>query len=104
MSDQLDVSYFKKNLEVILSSITYYTPEEMERTLLTLAAVLTADKPDFDITKHEWCSKYNMDCSVDDKSIHFEDVTESVGSIIMLNKADAIAIAKHFKLTGDDLS
>ncbi len=104
MSDKLDVSYFKKNLEVILSSITYYTAEEMERTLLTLAAVLAADKPDFDITKHEWSDKNLFsDGSMYQGKLQIVE-NDVIDGIVHLSKADTIALAKHFKLTAEDLS
>ena len=59
-------------------------------------------KPDFDITKHKFS----------DENIRVLDVTDDVSIDFYLNdleregfiqKIDAIAIAKHFKLTGDDL-
>ena len=103
MSDKLDVSYFKKNLEVILSSITYYTAEEMERTLLTLAAVLAADKPDFDITKHEWNDPDIKRLVVKKgESVWIGFEREVIDTII--SKADSIAIAKALGVTAEDLS
>ncbi len=54
---------------------------------------------DFDITKHEW-----SDASIIDSNGCDDDVQISSPELqVYLNKADTIALAKHFKLTAEDL-
>jgi len=54
---------------------------------------------EFDITKHEWFDSGVEDVSIGENSIYLGiDSGEYYGAKIEHNKADAIAIAKHFKL------
>ena len=56
----------------------------------------------FDITKHEW-SDCDIDSATPDGGELFIDDRDYEISSISINKDDAIAIAKHFGLTAEDL-
>lgn len=63
------------------------------------------NKP-FDITQHEWGSGDFIDvfkAHTDDTHLHFFIAPYCHGKT-WINKSDAIAIAKHFKLKAEDLS
>ncbi len=56
----------------------------------------------FDINSHNW-SDYDIgEVRVDGGKLFIEGRDYDISSVI-LNKQDAIAIAKHFKLTSEDL-
>lgn len=55
---------------------------------------------DFDITQHEWS---DSDINCNKKSDHLMIESNAGLSGFFLEEADAIAIAKHFGLTAEDL-
>ena len=62
-------------------------------------------KPKFDITKHEWQGGHEIrSCLVYDDVIELNIDLRGEDEEAYLNKADAIAIAKHFKLKESDLA
>lgn len=63
-------------------------------------AVMRPIKP-FDITQHEW-SDDNMDRAISSSDVITLDFFDSALSVA-LSKSDVVAIAKHFKLTAEDL-
>ncbi len=60
------------------------------------------EKP-FDITKHEWSDKnlFSDGSMYQDK---LQIVEHDADGMVYLSKLDSIALAKHFKLTAEDLS
>ena len=69
--------------------------------------VVVSDEKPFDITQHEWSDeKLSFSGGTFDVDFgHCTNSDDSVSEVVNLdfNKADAIAIAKHFKLTAEDL-
>ena len=55
---------------------------------------------DFDITKHEWSDTSIWDCHAGADEVQLENPELETN----FEKLDAIALAKHFKLTAEDLS
>ena len=61
-------------------------------------------KADFDITKHEWDDEdIKLDADPISSSVDFLIAQNEDGQMYLL-KSDAIALAKHFKLTPGDLT
>ena len=59
---------------------------------------------EFDITKHEWSDKNLFsDGSMYQGKLQIVE-NDVIDGIVHLSKADTIALAKHFKLTAEDLS
>ena len=54
---------------------------------------------DFDITRYEWSDSGIEDCGPSDGVVQIYNPEQ----ITSIGKADAIALAKHFKLTEADL-
>ena len=68
-------------------------------------SVYVAGDKSFDIAHHEWSSGDFIDvfkAYTDDPHLHFIIAPYCHGRSL-INKDDAIAIAKHFKLTAEDL-
>lgn len=70
--------------------------------------VYVADEKPFDITQHEW-SDERLSHDGDTLNVEYEFCSGQLDSYevdflnLELRKKDAIAIAKHFKLTAEDL-
>lgn len=61
-------------------------------------------KPDFDITKHKWSDEPITYLDNDASGVELR-ATESAWFVnFYIDKSDAIALAKHFKLTEADLN
>lgn len=60
------------------------------------------DRKPFNITQHEW-SDITMQGYEVAKCANSSIILNGSSKSKVLNKADAIAIARHFKLTGDDI-
>lgn len=56
----------------------------------------------FDITQHEWSGDQVEGATVEDECLFIDDNDYDI-STISIDRKDAIAIAKHFKLTAEDL-
>ena len=71
-----------------------------------LDGALKMPSKQFDITKHEWSDCRNLKCIGKDKGLEtvcFEVSVFNGLAYFDLDKDDAIAIAKHFCLTAEDL-
>lgn len=55
----------------------------------------------FDITRHKWSDNFINTCEYETNSDAIR--LDNDMYLIDIEKADAIAMAKHFKLTADDL-
>ena len=58
----------------------------------------------FDITKHEWSDKDITGAKGGSDWLHINLSSYCLKTGAQLNKEDTIALAKHFKLTAEDLS
>jgi len=61
-------------------------------------------KPDFDITKHEWSDDPITYLDNDASGVELEAASSAWFVNFYLDKSDAIALARHFKLKPEDLT
>jgi len=70
----------------------------------SIALTEKVTKPDFDITQHEWSDDPIKYLDNDSSGVELR-ATESAWFVnFYLDKSDAIALARHFKLTPGDLT
>jgi len=57
----------------------------------------------FDITEHEWCDREISTESILEEDIIIRIKNDKFRRDVLLGKRDAIALARHFKLTNNDI-